>query len=237
MTVSNLDDAKVLQELAKLPEVFADNQRELLERIAAQLQSDAKRYEESKALQDIGKGAYESIAEMVAALECDYDRLSELREARDDLRKTHSDAAQAVRDCGPFNDADESIVEIYTAETDAREALANWDDAEELAELESAAGDCESRDDAEQRIHEDPLSIELSGTWSLGETPTADRAIILLGTGGPATRIVCELDEHREPHRAWIQAQDWFKPWTDYVGSHDGETLLTYCRCFFFGEG
>ena len=107
--------------------------------------------------------------------------------------------------------------------------------AEELAELEKAAGDCESREDAEQRIQEDPLSIEMSGTWEIHGTPTADKAIILLGTGGPATRIVCELD-NGEPTRAWIESQDWFKPWTEFVGS-DSETLLTYCRCFYFGEG
>jgi hypothetical protein len=47
---------------------------------------------------------------------------------------------------------------------------------------------------------------------------------------------VCELDDNGEPHRAWIEAQDWFKPWTEYVGG-DGEVLLTYCRQFYFGEG
>lgn len=150
-------------------------------------------------LQDIGRSAYESIAEMVAALECDYERLAELDQALD------------------------------------IETLLDPDEVQELRQLKEDAGDCESRDDAEQRIHEDPLSIELSGTWNIGETPTADRAYILLGTGGPAMRIVCELDGNMEPHRAWIQAQDWFLPWTDYVGG-DSETLLTYCRCFYFGE-
>ena len=61
------------------------------------------------------------------------------------------------------------------------------------------------------------------------------RSYILLGTGGPATRIVCELDDG-EPTRARLQAQDWGTPWTDYIGG-DSETLLTYCRCFYFGEG
>ena len=92
------------------------------------------------------------------------------------------------------------------------------------------------REDAEQRIHEDPLSIELTGTWTIGETPVADRALILLGTGGPATRIVCELDEHMQPHRAWIQAQDWGTPWTDVLGGVDSDALLTYCQQFYFGE-
>ena len=164
----------------------------------------AKLYSEK--LQDIGKSTYDSIADMVAALECDYDRLEELREWRTNLKEC----------------------------PDTTTPMPGYE-AEELAELEEAAGECESRDDAEQRIREDPLSIELAGTWTLGETPVADKAYILLGTGGPAMRIVCELSDG-EPHRAWIQAHDWGTPWTDYIGG-DSETLLTYCRCFYFGEG
>lgn len=164
---------------------------------------DDKRYIESMQLQDIGRCAAASLVEMVAALECDYDRLEELRAMRDDEQP--NDHAMSL------------------------------EDADELKELEEAAGECTSREEAEQRIHDDPLSIELSGKWTIGETPTADKAIILLGTGGPAVRIVCELSDG-EPSRAWIEAQDWFKPWTQYIGG-DSDTLLTYCRCFYFGEG
>jgi hypothetical protein len=152
-------------------------------------------------LQAIGKSRADSIASMVAALECDYDRLEELREFK------------------------------------AREGLMNSDAMEELADLEAAAGDCESREDAEQRIHEDPLEITLAGEWSLGDTPKADKAYILLSTGGPATRIVVELTEHMEPGRAYIQAQDWGTPWTDCLNVIDQDTLLTYCQQFYFGEG
>jgi hypothetical protein len=47
---------------------------------------------------------------------------------------------------------------------------------------------------------------------------------------------VCELDDHMEPRRAWIQAQDWFMPWTDVLGGVDSDALLTYCHQFYFGE-
>jgi len=181
---------------------------DLLYSLKASRDKDAKRYADSQKLQDIGRSTFESIAEMVAALECDYDRLEELRREKS----------------------------VFAEDHDPQYRWEDSDEAAELAELEEAAGDCESREDAERRISEDPLSIELEGKWSLGEEPTADKAYILLGTGGPATRIVCELDDNMEPHRAWIQAQDWFLPWTDYVGG-DSDTLLTYCRCFYFGEG
>jgi hypothetical protein len=169
-----------------------------------QWEIDAKRFEDSQKLQDIGRGAFESIADMVAALECDYDRLEELKEFKE------------------------------------REGLMNTDALDELRELQQTAGECTSREEAEQRIMEDPLSIEVRGGWvSYGEqdrlgAPTEFK--ILLGTGGPATQIRGELDEHGEPVRAWVEAQDWFTPWTEYVGG-DSDTLLTYCRCFYFGEG
>jgi hypothetical protein len=59
---------------------------------------------------------------------------------------------------------------------------------------------------------------------------------LLLGTGGPAVQIRGELDANAEPDRAWLEVQDWFKPWTQYHGA-DQETLLAYCRCFYFGKG
>jgi hypothetical protein len=162
-----------------------------------------------RTLQDIGRCSAECIAEMVAALECDYERLAELRDLRSEYREN---ATTGGDDCG-FGD----------------------DEAEELAELEKAAGDCESREDAEQRIHEDPLSLELSGTWTPGNTPVADKAILLLGTGGPAVRLIVELGEYAEPHRAYLQVQNWGTPWTDVFT--DSETLLRYAQCFYYGEG
>lgn len=189
---------------------------ELLRSTAASIESNTREAQKYQALQEIGETSAKCLAEMVAALECDYDRLEELREEREGWEE------------------DEDLPEPRAKHW----AIAYPDEAEELAELEAAAGDCEDREDAEQRIQEDPLSIELSGTWSAGTTPEADRAIILLGTGGPAVRIVCELNSSMEPCRAWIEAQDWGTSWTEYRGnaiSHDD--LLTYCSQFYFGEG
>ncbi len=170
-------------------------------------------------LQEIGKNAYESLAEMVAALECDYDRLAELRDERADLLSEASDPTNLVED-------------------EAKEALAEWiaENEAELNDLIAAAGECESREDAEERIRDDPLSLEVRSGWvTPGEDMTAEDFTILLCTGGPAVRIMGELDDHREPRRAWLEVQDWFTPWTQYFGA-DSDTLLTYARCFYFGE-
>ena len=163
-----------------------------------------------RSLQDIGRCAYECIAEMVAALECDYDRLEELRDERKDADEDESDAS----------------------------TIRQWDEAngEELKALEDAAGDCNSREDAEGRISENPLSVEVRSDWhAVGDSAVADDGefCILLGTGGPATRIRGELSGG-EPCRAWLEAQDWGTPWTQYFGA-DQDTLLTYAQQFYFG--
>ncbi len=145
-------------------------------------------------LKEIGRDAYASIVALVEALECDYDRLEELRD---------------------------------------REEL---DEREELAELEAAADGCADRDDAVIRILDDALSVEVRSGWaSPGDTLTAGEFCILISTGGPAVRIRGELDEHLEPRRAWLEVQDWGTPWSQYFDASQ-ETLLTYARCFYYGE-
>ena len=132
----------------------------------------------------------------------------------------------------------------YDALETLKERKADPDDTltaseeEELAELIMAAGECESRDDAEQRIHEDALSVEVRTGWytpNSEERQAPEEYNILLATGGPAARITGELRDS-EPSSARLQVQDWGTPWTDYWKTIDEDTLLTYARCFYFGE-
>jgi hypothetical protein len=95
-----------------------------------------------------------------------------------------------------------------------------------------------NEDEARQTIEEDPLSVEVrSGWYSPGDTENAKpiEYNILLGTGGPATRIIGELDEHGYPENARLQVQDWGKPWSEYFDV-DRDVLLKYAQCFYFGE-
>lgn len=174
-------------------------------------------------LKETGRCAAASLVEMVAALECDYDRLEKLKEERD-------------------NHTPDFGVGVPCAESTR---LAHWagvykEEAEELAELEEAAGECKDREEAETRIQEDALSVEMRGAWYPYGTEPADAArplefMILLATGGPAVRIMGELS-NGEPERAWLEVQDWGTPWTRYYGIEQ-DTLLAYARCFYFGEG
>jgi len=93
---------------------------------------------------------------------------------------------------------------------------------------------------AREAIEQDPLSVEVRGGWrNAGEMDdgTPEEFKILLGTGGPAVRIVGELNRG-EVTSARLEAQDWFLPWTEYRGgpSDYESVLLNYCRCFVFGE-
>ena len=112
-------------------------------------------------------------------------------------------------------------------------------DRDELAELTTTAGDYADRDDAEQRIQEDPLSVEVRRGWGSYDDAgnlRPEEFRILLCTGGPAVQIMGELDDHGEPSRAWIEYQDWGTSWIERVNEEgDQDTLLTYARQFYFG--
>ena len=177
---------------------------------------------------------YESIVSMLDALDADYDRLEELKDERQELIEAVTEAetnhAEAVR-------VRAGDVDAYHALDEARAALSNWeeDNSEELEELTAAAGECADEDEARDRITEDPLEVQVRSDWTNpGDELTPGEFMILLCTGGPAVRIVGELDQHGEPCRAWMEYQDWGTPWTQYWGA-TSSTLCRYASHFFGG--
>jgi hypothetical protein len=165
----------------------------------------------SDTAKDQARAEVESICRMVAALECDFERLEELREERDDYAAA------------------------YTPDYEGR---AQWaeeypNEAEELAELEEAAGEWSDRDDVQEDIQEDPLSIEVRSGWAdVGETLTPEEFRIVLCTGGPHVEILGELDEHGEPDRVRVLYRDWSE--SGELHDFDHEAVLTYCKEFTF---
>lgn len=145
---------------------------------------------------DQAKVQYESICEILAALDVDYDRLEELEDSED-------------------------LCE---------------DDIAELVRLREAAGDCTSQDEAQERLYESPLSVQVRSGWEdPGVGLTAYEFEILLCCGGPAVRIRGELDEHMQPDCAYMEFQGWFQPWVKF---HDADeaTLLAYANQFSYGS-
>lgn len=96
-------------------------------------------------------------------------------------------------------------------------------------------------EEAREAIQQDPLSVEVRSGWYAPGAPEDDRKpfefTILLCTGGPACRLIGDLDEHIQPERVRIQHQDWGTPWTEYFPNEEQRAaLLTYCQQFYFGE-
>ena len=112
---------------------------------------------------------------------------------------------------------------------------------EMVAALDLAGNNDESREAAETRINEDPLSVEVRSDWytlNKGANTKPSEYNILLCTGGPAFRIIGDLGKYGEPETAVAQYQDWGTQWTEYRETTDEEdaALLRYAQCFYFGE-
>lgn len=94
-------------------------------------------------------------------------------------------------------------------------------------------------DAARRVIEETPLSIEVRSDWHTpGEPGESAEYNILLGTGGPACRIIGSLNGHSEPEDARFEYQDWFKPWTtaNNLSREEEDALLEFARSFYFGQ-
>lgn len=180
-------------------------------------------------VEEIGKPTYESIKEMVDAL--DFDKVkAEYVEALG-----HKQAVAKlieIRGLDPEDDQPEIGFLYSLSPTRIKERL-----LEELTDDDFNDLDDDGYETARQAIAEDPLEVSVRTGWYAPgtENPEAEEFMILLGTGGPATRIVGDLGQHGEPESARLECQDWGHPWTEYFGT-DEDVLLEYARNFFFGE-
>lgn len=115
------------------------------------------------------------------------------------------------------------------------------EEKEELTELKKTATiDGEeyiSTDQVRERIEESPLSVQVrSGWYNPGAEPNKPEEFeILLSTGGPALRIIGDLDDYGQPKRPCLEYQDWGTPWTEYFDV-ERETLANWCAVFYFGD-
>jgi hypothetical protein len=86
-------------------------------------------------------------------------------------------------------------------------------------------------------VTEIPLSLLVRSDWHVpGGESTYSQFELLLSTGGPAIRILGELDSYCEPYRPALQFSDWGVSWTDHPESNI-YALLWFARHFYYGEG
>jgi len=98
--------------------------------------------------------------------------------------------------------------------------------------------DDERREEAEQTIHEDPLEVSVRGGWcSPGVEAEDEEFLVLLCTGGPAVRIIGDLNKYNKPENVTVQYQDWFTPWIDFqMTDEQEEAVLKYAQQFYYGD-
>lgn len=99
----------------------------------------------------------------------------------------------------------------------------------------------EDSDEARDQIMDDPLEITYRTGW-LNHSEVCDgidkgsieECCILLCTGGPAVRILCDVDHRGAPRRPIVQYQDWGTPWTELLSitSEQRNALETYISNF-----
>lgn len=129
---------------------------------------------------------------------------------------------------------------IKTEEDRARQqAIAQLESIREMvADYQEATDNDneEAREEAIQSIEEDPLSVEIRSEWHTpGSKTPGGQYNILLCTGGPAVRIIGELNEYNQPETAKIEYQDWFTPWVEYpINSEEEEDVITYANMFYY---
>lgn len=167
---------------------------------------------------------YDSILTMVRALDEDTYREDFIE------RMTPKEKRAYLLD----NDYTEEEYEMRLADGDVDDIVA------ELIESGPEPDDyCFSEDDARQTIQDDALDVSVRSGWkNVGEPLEPSEFTILLCTGGPAVRIIGELDQYNQPCRAWLEMQDWGTQWTEVRHERiSQQVLLRYCAQSYFGEG
>ena len=153
-------------------------------------------------------------------------------------RLDHANNNHTMNGCGDYDESGpDAEFPCEVEHADIIEAVGDWEKAgtppspEQWDEYHDA-------EKAEEHIHQDALSVEVrDNSWATpGQAEYSPTQFnILLTTGGPALRIMGQLDEWQEPRRAWLEYQDWGTPWTEYHGDNASQdALLTYSRCFYF---
>jgi hypothetical protein len=92
----------------------------------------------------------------------------------------------------------------------------------------------------EDAMREAALGVEVRSGWHTpGEDVGPEEFQVLLSTGGPALRMMGDLDQLGEPSRCWLEIQDWGTPWTRMFSQHEYEVnaLRWFAGLFYYGEG
>ena len=97
----------------------------------------------------------------------------------------------------------------------------------------------EDADTLRERVLEAPLSVQVRDGWRdpYGKSDGSEEFMILLSTGGPALRVIGELDHRRCPDDSRLEWQDWGEPWTKLETTNEEDNALrVFVEQFNYGE-
>ena len=119
-------------------------------------------------------------------------------------------------------------------DTDAEDNARAWMD--DIVSMRDKVG---KSDAARTEATERALSVDVRSGWTgIGQDMEPAEFQILLSCGGPALRITGDLDRWNKPENPKLEYQDWGTPWTRFcTTSEEDDALMTFCACFYFGEG
>tara|TARA_Y100000004_G_scaffold188172_1_gene241945 strand:+ start:836 stop:1258 length:423 start_codon:yes stop_codon:yes gene_type:complete len=115
------------------------------------------------------------------------------------------------------------------------------EDFKKVSYLESLNVTTNEEEQEIEQIKESIINSALSVQFRSGWTDNYDQLQIeefkiLLSWGGPALRVIGDLDEYKQCENIKLQFQDWGTYWTDYeLTEIEEKSLNWFCNCFYFG--
>jgi len=99
------------------------------------------------------------------------------------------------------------------------------------------SNDYNQQDELRESILNSALSVEFRSGWSTNpEQLEIEEFKILLSWGGPALRVIGDLDKYKQPENIKMQFQDWGTPWTDFeITESQQKALNWFCDIFYCG--
>tara|TARA_R100000353_G_scaffold160470_1_gene120169 strand:+ start:586 stop:999 length:414 start_codon:yes stop_codon:yes gene_type:complete len=116
------------------------------------------------------------------------------------------------------------------------------EDYENFNYIESLNVTCDEDYEKQEKIKESilnsALSVEFRSGWTSNPNDIELKEFkILLTWGGPALRVIGNLNQYKEPENIKMQFQDWGTYWTDFKITEEQQKALNwFCNCFYFGE-
>ena len=92
-------------------------------------------------------------------------------------------------------------------------------------------------EEVEEQARQQVLSLEVRTGWHDPSEPPSqpEEGCLLLSTGGPALRLLVDLDGETEPYQCRLQHQDWGTPWVDVpLSDTDDQALCWFASLFYF---